>query len=976
MKIINSNVKRHKAKVVSGRWSVVSGQFRSLAHSQSLSFVTVSSAVLFLLFLLFAAHVSAEKTEFQVELNNQVLPKAGSVRLIVGVRIPGGFRAEGEMVDETRREQQRAAIFDAQQNLLAQLGIIHVEDVKQFEFIPYLALKTDTAGLEFLKALPDVTSVSEDLEAEPTLAESTAIVGAPAAWATGASGQGWTVAILDTGVEKSHEFLTGKVVSEGCYSTHDPGNGRSSLCPGSVTQTTATNSGLPCSGINSCDHGTHVAGIAAGFNGDGDIDGVAKSADIIAIQIFTRIENCNGGSTPCVRTSSADFIRALERVYALRNTYNIASANMSIGGGLYTSNCDAEFPAIKAAIDNLRSEHIATVVSSGNDSSTDSLAVPACISTAISVGSTSDFSGPGGPVDTVVNSSNSATFLDLLAPGNSIVSSIVGNSYGPKGGTSMAAPHVAGAWAALKDRAPNATVAEVLASLTQTGQPILDTRNNITKPRIQLDAAVRDLRCDHSAVAGTLPFETPLNGFLNASDCLEGLSRRDIYKFNGTGGQQIRVTMQSNLFDSYLYLYDWAGRLIVENDNYGTGEHARILPIGWFALPETGTYYVVAANKAFANTGAYQILLQDNPAATPENGSIAFDSIRDGDYEIFKMNAGGTSETALTNDPSSDRYPIYSPNGSKIAFQSTRDGNSEIYLMNFDGSNPTRLTNNSAIDEPTGFSPDGAKILFQSNRDGNYEIYSMNANGSSPTRLTNNSATDTDAKYSPDGAKIVFRSSRDGNNEIYSMLVSGNVPVRLTNDPANDESPMFSPDGSRIAFHSYRDGNAEIYVMYANGDNERRLTLNPADDLAPIWSPDSSRVVFYADREANQNDIYSIPANGGTASRMTSNAAFDGHPSWQLFMPPTAANVSVSGRVKTADGRGIPNAMLTLTAPDGTGQINRTGPFGYYRFDDVTAGETYILSIATKRFTFANPTVVISVTDELTDIDFVAEALR
>lgn len=930
-----------------------------------------------ILFLTICCCVAASESPrsasaLQVGLTDDVMSKAGSIRLIVGVKIADGFTPEGELVDEADRDQQRGAIANAQQNLLAQLGNVYVEDVKQFEFIPYLALKIAKADLEFLKNLPDVSSVSEDVEAEPTLAESTVIVGAPTAWSIGATGQGWTVAILDTGVEKSHEFLTGKVVSEGCYSTHDPGMGRSSLCPGSVTQTTANNSGLPCSGINSCDHGTHVAGIAAGLNGDGNIDGVAKSADIIAMQIFTRLENCNGSGNPCVRTFSADYIRALERVYALRNTYNIASANMSIGGGLYTTNCDAEFPAIKAAIDNLRSEQIATVVSSGNDSATDSLSAPACISTAISVGSTND--GSLNPADTISNFSNSASFLDLLAPGSYITSSGTGNSYNSKSGTSMSAPHVAGAWAALKDRAPNATVGEVLASLIQTGQPILDTRNNITKPRIQLDGAVRDLRCDHSAVAGTLPFETPLNGFLNANDCLEDLSRRDIYKFNGTGGQQIRVTMQSNLFDSYLYLYDSAGRLIVENDNYGTGEDARILPVGWFALPATGTYYVVAANKPFANTGAYQILLQDNPAASPENGSIAFDSIRDGDYEIFKMNADGTSETALTNDPASDRYPIYSPNGTKIAFQSTRDGNSEIYLMNFDGSNPTRLTNNSAIDEPTGFSPDGTKILFQSNRDGDYEIYSMNANGSSPTRLTNNSATDTDAKYSPDGGRIVFRSNRDGNNEIYSMLASGLFPVRLTNDVASDESPMFSPDGSRIAFHSYRVGNAEIYVMYANGDNERRLTLNPADDLAPVWSPDSSRLVFYADREANQNDIYSITANGGTAVRMTSNTAFDGHPSWQLPSPPTAANVSVGGRV-TANGVGVARATVQILDPS-SNEIRTalTNGFGYYRFDDIPAGNSYVVSVRHKKYQFSPR--IISVDDDLSDVDFTPEELR
>jgi Tol biopolymer transport system component len=80
--------------------------------------------------------------------------------------------------------------------------------------------------------------------------------------------------------------------------------------------------------------------------------------------------------------------------------------------------------------------------------------------------------------------------------------------------------------------------------------------------------------------------------------------------------------------------------------------------------------------------------------------------------------------------------PALKANG-KIAFVSNRDGNNEIYVMDADGSNQTRLTNNSADDSSPAWSPDGARIVFVSNRDGNFLIYTMNANGSSQTRLTN-----------------------------------------------------------------------------------------------------------------------------------------------------------------------------------------------------------------------------------------------
>ena len=97
--------------------------------------------------------------------------------------------------------------------------------------------------------------------------------------------------------------------------------------------------------------------------------------------------------------------------------------------------------------------------------------------------------------------------------------------------------------------------------------------------------------------------------------------------------------------------------------------------------------------------------------------------------------------------------------GEKIAFASNRDGNFDIYVMNADGTNPIRLTNNGGFDEDPSFSPDGSKIAFVSDRDsGNAEIYVMNADGSNITRLTN-SGVDFEPSFSPDGSKIAFTPS-------------------------------------------------------------------------------------------------------------------------------------------------------------------------------------------------------------------------
>ena len=147
---------------------------------------------------------------------------------------------------------------------------------------------------------------------------------------------------------------------------------------------------------------------------------------------------------------------------------------------------------------------------------------------------------------------------------------------------------------------------------------------------------------------------------------------------------------------------------------------------------------------------------RDNCPSTPNPEKIAFRSGRDGNYEIYVMNADGSNPTRLTNKTASDAEPSFSRDGSKIVFYSDRDGNNEIYVMNADGSNPTRLTNNAAFDGHPTFSPDGSKIAFESDRDGNHEIYVMNANGSNQTNLTNHAAFDDDRRSVLTAARLLF----------------------------------------------------------------------------------------------------------------------------------------------------------------------------------------------------------------------------
>ena len=421
----------------------------------------------------------------------QTVLTEGRARVIVGLQMPAApFAAEGRHPSRASVLAQRGDIASVQSLVLSKLAWTTARLVHKYETVPFLALEVDAAALAELEASAfHVARVVEDEHVPPTLAQSVPLVGADQAWAQGFDGSGRVIAILDTGVNATHPFLAGKVVEEACYSSNYPAASATTVCPNGGTEQTGAGAGVNCpAGITGCDHGTHVAGIAAGNGASAgqSFSGVARGASVMAVQVFSRFGSsaqCGSLPVPCALTFSSDQIKGLERVYALRSTHQFASVNMSLGGGLNSTYCDDD--PLKPTIDNLRSVGIATVIASGNNGSVSQIGKPSCISSAVSVGSTTDS-------DQVSSFSNVAPILSLFAPGSSINSSVPGGGYSNFNGTSMATPHVAGAFAILKQAAPTASVTALLTALQQTGQPITDTRSggSVTKPRIRIAAAL------------------------------------------------------------------------------------------------------------------------------------------------------------------------------------------------------------------------------------------------------------------------------------------------------------------------------------------------------------------------------------------------------------------------------------------------------------------------------------------------------
>ena len=403
----------------------------------------------------------------------------GRVRAILGLRMV--WAPEGSLTGE-QVAAQRATIAEERAALGRDLQGSGHREVRAFQTVPYVVMELPERAVEALQRSNRVATADTDDLLFPTLADSSPLVQASNMWDAGFTGSGFTVAVLDTGTDRAHPFLGNRVVEEACYSTTDAASSTTSVCPNGSSSQTGPGSGVHCS-ANGCEHGTHVSGIVAGSGATSA--GVGRAANLMSVQVFSQlnsVDSCSaqGYASPCTTAFLSDVLSGLERVYAVRGTRPFAAVNMSLGGGKFTSHCDDN--PLKPIIDNLASANIATIIATGNAGFTDGVSQPACISTAVAVGSTTKS-------DEVSSFSNGhPTMVDLLAPGSDINSSVPGGGFSSFNGTSMATPQVAGAWALMRQHTPSASVATVLNALKTTGLSVNDTRfgAGYSHPRIRV----------------------------------------------------------------------------------------------------------------------------------------------------------------------------------------------------------------------------------------------------------------------------------------------------------------------------------------------------------------------------------------------------------------------------------------------------------------------------------------------------------
>ncbi len=479
-------------------------------------------------------------------------------------------------------------------------------------------------------AHPDVKAIYENIRMVPMLAQSLPLVEQPAIAAMTSAGSGTTIAVIDNGINYGRpEFgsCTAPGVPAGCkvVASLDFGTGTTDKS-----------------------HGTNVSAIALG---------VAPASRIAMLNAFS-------GTSAW----SSDIIEAIDWAIANQAAYNIVAINMSLG----ESNFWIDEPCVAGnvfltPVTNARNAGIAVIASAGNEAHKDGITKPACTPGAISVGAVYD-ANVGGLIwggglctdattaaDKLACFSNSASFLTLLAPGAMIVAGGVS-----MGGTSQAAPHVAGAVAVLRSLYPQEALDQIQQRLTSTGKPVTDPRNGFVFPRLALLAAARPQN-DVFAAAVTI---SGLSGSVSGQSLVASKEtgepehagdpggRSVWWKWTAPAAGQLAIDSHGSDFDTLLAVYAGAGVAALtpvaanDNDAEATDGSSRVL-----FQTEAGTEYRIALDGFAGESGSAVLNWQLNTAAQ-SNLSLGITGSSTGpdtaSYSIVVANAGPQTATDVS----------------------------------------------------------------------------------------------------------------------------------------------------------------------------------------------------------------------------------------------------------------------------------------------------------------------------------------
>ncbi len=386
----------------------------------------------------------------------------------------------------TALEARAAEIISIRDRVLGRLAPGDFEIHHVWSAISGFAGGVTAAGLQKLAANPDVIQIDLDVGGGGALGQTSRLIGADLVRSMGITGQGVTVAVLDSGIARDHADLRDDNIAEHCFCRNANGTG---CCPNGSTSQSGTGAAKDDSG-----HGTHVTGIitSAGLNAP---RGIAPNAKIVSVKVLDHNGRFN---------ASAQVVSGLDWIISSRPEVQVVNLSL-VTDARFGGNCGgttAYTRAFRDAINTLRARGVPVFAASGNDQSSKDMGAPGCVRDTISVGAV--FDSDVGLVnvlgcktktgaDVIACFSNASPTLDILAPGAPVRSAWLKNGSKTYYGTSQATAVASGAAALMLSVNPGLTAVEIENVLEQTGVPTADPRNGRVYPRIDVFNAVEEV---------------------------------------------------------------------------------------------------------------------------------------------------------------------------------------------------------------------------------------------------------------------------------------------------------------------------------------------------------------------------------------------------------------------------------------------------------------------------------------------------
>ncbi len=283
-------------------------------------------------------------------------------------------------------------------------------------------------------------------------------------------------------------------------------------------------------------------------------------------------------------------------------------------------------------------------------------------------------------------------------------------------------------------------------------------------------------------------------------------------------------------------------------------------PAAWVAVAAPAFVALLAVGLAHGGT-------HHRTAAGTVDG-IVFAASPKGASHLFVTSAGRVEQ--LTHADGSDLAPAWSPDRRWIAFQSNRDGNWEIYVMRADGTDTRRLTDDDARDGEPGWSPDGKQIVFTRNG----LLFAMSTDGRHEHSLENPGEWPS---WSPLGNELAHDVPYGDHD--YAVVITAPGQGIGVYGPANERRPSWSPDGRRVVFECRQGEHWHVCLTDRKRRTFRLLTGHDSDAFAPAWSPDGKRIAFVSDRDG-PDQLFVMRADGTGVVRLTNGQAEKDTPTW------------------------------------------------------------------------------------------------